>query len=479
MALKRFPDLRSLEQIVAQEVANRGPQAFDELMGETDLSLLQWSWNYTARPDQLAATDDDARITGLIGGRGAGKTRTGGEWIRKRVGRGRKVRIALVGRTAADVRDTMIQGESGILSCFPPSEAPVYTASARRVDFVDGSEALCFSSQEPKQLRGPQFHYGWGDELAAWDLRPDDSNLTAWDNLQLATRLGKRQGIKSQILFTTTPKRLKLLREIFQKAETNDEYSLYNQASTYDNVHLDDNFGAFIRDLYGGTRLSDQEIYGILGGDVEGALWDEALLEEHTINADVGWQGLPLRVVGVDPTTADNPRDECGIVVVGATPRVGNPLKRTGYVLDDRTVYGRPKVWAKAVVEAARDYDAYVVAEDNQGGAMVRDTIHGADPTIKVVLVTSTTSKLMRAEPVAMATQQGRVKFQYRFPELMDQLVTWVPTDNTDESPDRIDAMVHGLTGLVTIAKRRKGSGGTVRVRNLAKGRRLNLRHAS
>ncbi len=472
MPLNRFDDLRSLEQVVAEQVRRHGPDAFDQMMQGVDLDLLPWSWSYTARPDQLAATEDDARVTGLVGGRGAGKTRTGGEWVRKRVGRGRKVRFALVGRTAGDVRDTMIQGESGILACFPPSEMPKYTPTARRIDFVDGSEALCYTAQEPSQLRGPQFHYGWGDEIAAWDLRPDDSGLNAWDNLQFATRLGKYQGIKAQVLFTTTPKRVKMLREIFKKAELDPEYSLYNQASTYDNIHLPDFYQNFVQGLYGGTRLADQEIYGVLGGDVDGALWSEQLIDNHRVDIDPG--KLPIRVVGVDPTTADNPTDEAGIVVVGATPRVGKPLDRTAYVLADRTVFGRPKVWAKAAVDAAHEFDAYIVAEDNQGGAMVRDTIHGIDPRIKVVLVTSTTSKFMRAEPVAMATEQGRVKFLHRHAELEDQLVTWVPTDtNNMDSPDRMDAMVHALTGIVTIAKRKRGSGGTTRVRNYAKGRSL------
>lgn len=457
-----------------QIAAGLDPDQIDELLSEIDAYLLRWSWSYTARPDQLAATIDPARFVGLIGGRGTGKTRMGGEWIRHRVGRGVKYRFALVGRTAADVRDTMVQGESGVLNCFPPSERPKYTPTARRIDFVDGSEALCFTAEVPGQLRGPQFHYAWADELAAWDLRPDDSGLSAWDNLNFATRLGD----SPQILFTTTPKRIKMLRKILEEAKTGNRYSIYNQASTHDNIHLARDYIDDITGLYGGTRLAQQEIHGILSDKVEGAMWDEELIDEHRTYTDPG--KLPIRVVGVDPTTADNPHDECGIVVVGATPKTSPVLKRTGYVLDDRSLLAPPKEWAKVVVKAAKDWDAYVVAEQNQGGAMVRETIHGIDPTIKVVLVTAHLSKKMRAEPVAMATDQGRVKFFRRFPELEDQMTTWVPEDDRkDESPDRIDAMVHGFTGIITLAKKKSGSGGTTRVSNPARGRSLGVTRRS
>lgn len=466
--LKTFDDLRSMEEIAA----GLNPDEIDTLLEEIDAYLLRWSWKWTARPDQLAATSDPARIIGVVGGRGTGKTRTGGEWIRARVGRGHKVRFALVGRTAADVRDTMVQGESGILNVFPPSEAPKYTPTARRVDFVDGSEALCFTAEVPGQLRGPQFHYSWADELAAWDLRPDDSGASAWDNLQFATRLGEQQGLRAQILFTTTPKRIKMLRKILAEAKESSRISIYNQASTHHNIHLARDVIDDLVGLYGGTRLAAQELHGILSDKVEGALWTEELIDEHRTYTDPG--KLPIRVVGVDPSTADNPRDECGIVVVGATPRVGAPLTRTGYVLEDASGLMAPKAWAKRSVELARKWDAYIVAEQNQGGAMVREVIHGIDPNIKVVLVTAHVSKKMRAEPVAMATEQGRVKFFRRFPELEDQMTTWVPEETRhDESPDRIDAMVHAFTGIVTLAKKKSGSGGRAAVSNPARGRTL------
>lgn len=452
-------------------------EQIDEILNDLEVEFLKWSWDYTARPDQLAAClDYMTHIAGLIGGRGSGKTRGGSEWVRKRIGmKGGPRLFALVGRTAADVRDVIIQGPSGLMKVFPPSEAPVYTASTRSVKFWDGSTAICFSAEEPGQLRGPQFHYAWADELAAWDLRPDDSGLNAWDNLVFGTRLKGPNGETPQILFTTTPKRIKLLREMMERAKTDPRLAIYNQASTYDNPHLAKEAVDVVTSIHGGTRLALQEIYGQMSEAVEGALWNEKNIEDNRVWADPG--KLPIRVVGVDPTTAENPGDECGIVVVGATPKEGPPYKRTGYVLDDRTVWGAPSVWAKAVVEAANDWDAEVVAESNQGGVLVRDAIQQIDPSIRVRLVTAKQSKKLRAEPVAMASEQNRVKWFRRFPMLEDQCTTWVQSEDKrgKESPDRIDAMVHAFTGVITVTGKVKTSGGTTRVSNPARGRSLGI----
>lgn len=473
MPVNVLDDLRSLEQ----QVALLPDESIDQLIAEIDAYLLEYSWQWTARADQYAATVDTSRIVGVIGGRGSGKTRTGAEWVRHRINTkppGAHLRFGFVARTAADVRDTMVQGESGILSVFPPSETPTYTASARRVDFVDGSEALMLTAEVPGQIRGPQFHYGWADELAAWDLRPDNSGANAWDNLLFATRLGKREGIKAQILFTTTPKRLKMLREILEKAKAGRRYSVYNQAGTAHNIHLDEEVVADLLGVYGGTRLALQELHGILSDKVEGAMWSEDLLNSERVRTYDDPGKLPIRVIGVDPSTAENPRDECGIIALGATPRQGPVLKRTGYILGDYSGLMPPKKWKEVVVEAALKHDAYVIAEANQGGALVKEVIHGVNPDIKVVLVTASVSKKMRAEPVAMATEQGRLKIFRRYPELEDQMTTWVPDEDT-ESPDRVDALVHAAAGIITIIKKKVGSGGHARVSNPGKGRNLGV----
>lgn len=328
---------------------------------------------------------------------------------------------------------------------------------------------------------GVLVHNSWADELAAWDLRPDDSGTNAWDNLQFATRLGRKQGVKSQVLFTTTPKRIKMLRELLAKARVDREIAIYNQASTFDNIHnLDPEAVRFLMDLYEGTALADQELKGVLSDEVEGAMMTEDEIEVNRLERGYNLGKLPIRVVGVDPSTADNPTDECGIVVVGAAPKSSPVLRRTGYVLEDASMYGAPKKWARRVVEMALKWDAVVRAEQNQGGAMVREVIHGINPEIRVELVTATVSKFARAEPVAMAHQQGRVKWAGRFAELEDQWTTWVPIDNRkDESPDRIDAMVHAFTGVVSLAKKSTRSGGRASSSNPARGRTLDIRTSS
>lgn len=437
--------LLSLEQ----RVALMPPEKRAEFMAGLDLAKLRWSWKWTAMQNQLAATDSEAAVALFLAGRGAGKTRTGAERIRQRVTQTKyKLRIGLVARTAADVRDVMVNGDSGILSVFPKAERPRYIASQRKVEFANGCEALMFTAEEPSQLRGPQFHIAWADELAAWDLRPDDSGLNAWDNLTIATRLELPDGTQPSIFATTTPKKLKLIRELYAEGldPTNKRVDLF-VGKTRDNIHLSSVYLANIEAIYAGSRLAAQELDGEVMMDVEGALWTEDLISDMRIYEPVG--KLPLRVVGVDPTTADRPRDECGIVVVGATSE-SNPVNRTGYVLGDYSMQDTPSKWAAEIVRVAKLWEAPVVAESNQGGAMVREVIKNSPggKDVQVRLVHAKQGKALRAEPVAMAYDQGRVIHNGRFAELEDQMTTWVP-EETAESPDRIDAMVHALTALV------------------------------
>lgn len=430
-----------------QRLALLPPAERAAILDGLDLALLRYSWDWTARPyDQLAATNSKARLILMLAGRGAGKSRTGSEWVRRKVSdkpREQKLRFALVGRTAADVRDVMVQGDSGLLSVFPPSEAPNYIPTARRVDFAEGSMALCFTAEEADQLRGPQFHYTWADELAAWNLKPNDSGLNAWDQAQLATRLGS----DPQIFATTTPKRLKLIRELQKRGvDPNDPTVEIFVASTFENVHLSQTYFDVITGLYAGTRLGAQELFAEILDDVAGALWTETLLEDlRTYTAPSPLP--PRRVVAVDPSVADEPGDECGIIVVGSTAET-RPTDRHGWVLADRSLLASPAVWAHAVVEAAVEYDAIVVAEANQGGAMVREMITNINPALKVRLVHAKVSKKLRAEPVTGVYEQRRVQHVGRFPELEDQMTTWVPSE-TVKSPDRVDALVHGVTALM------------------------------
>jgi phage terminase large subunit-like protein len=444
-----------------QRVALMPPPERQRFLDGLDMRKLRWSWNWTAMPNQLAATESAAAIALFLAGRGAGKTRTGAEKIRRRVTNTKyKLRILLVARTAADVRDVMVNGDSGIMSVFPRHERPRYIASQRRVEFANGCEALMFTAEEPSQLRGPQGHLSWADEVAAWDLRPDDSGLNAWDNLVIATRLPGPDGTEPQIFATTTPKKLPLVRDLYSQGldPNNLRVELFT-GKTRDNVHLSSQYLANLEAIYKGTRLAAQELDAEVMMDVEGALWMEDLLNEMRVYDSVG--KLPLRVVGVDPTTADRPRDECGIVVVGATSQ-SNPVHRTGYVLGDYSMQDTPSKWAAEIVRVAKLWDAPVVAESNQGGAMVREVIKNSPggKDVQVRLVHAKQGKALRAEPVSMAYDQKRVIHNGRFPELEDQMTTWVPGE-TAESPDRVDALVHGLTALVVPQALNAGVGGS------------------
>lgn len=444
------PDYSSSETRLARLSQEEREQALDGI----DPQALQWSWDYKARVDQLQASRSKSPTVLFVGGRGTGKSRTGSEWVRDKIDHkpvGMKLRFALVSRTTADVRDTVIQGDSGLMQVFPPNQKPAYIGHLRIIRFYDGSEGLCFSSQEPSQLRGPQFHYGYADELAAWDHKQDDSGLTSWDNLQIATRLGEAP----QVFASTTPKRVPAIRDLYDRAAKGRGVELVTGASTFDNPYLSAAYMETMLGLYEGTRLSSQELFGILLGDVEGALWAMADIDDRRVDRHP--LDLPLTVIGVDPSVSERPRDECGIVVAMATG-ARSALKRHAYVVADRSVHGPPKKWANAVVDAARAFRAPIVAERNQGGALIREAIHTIDPTIRVRTVHARVSKRLRAEPVVLAYDQGRVHHAGRFMALEDQLTTWVPEESTD-SPDRLDALVYALSALVVPSSYKAGVG--------------------
>lgn len=448
--LEGRPDYRSLETLLAELPVPDREKALEGL----DAQALQWSWNYKGRVDQLEATKSETPTVLYVGGRGTGKSRTGAEWVRDKIDHkpvGLKLRFGLVSRTTADVRDTIINGDSGLMQVFPPNQKPEYIGHLRLIRFYDGSEGLCFSSQEPNQLRGPQFHYSYADELAAWEHKEDDSGLTAWDNLQIATRLGD----SPQVFASTTPRRVPAVQELYEKAKKKAGVHLITGASTFDNPYLSAVYMETMRGLYAGTRLSDQELFGILLGDVEGALWNLEQIKARRVDKP------PLEatkyIVGVDPSVAERPKDECGIIVVRATNEK-SALHRHAYVVDDRTVHGPPSLWARAVVKAAKDYDAPIVAERNQGGDLIRETIHTIDPTLRIRTVHARQNKALRAEPVTLAYDQGRVHHVGRWVALEDQMTTWVPGDKND-SPDRLDALVYALSALVVPSSYKTGIG--------------------
>jgi hypothetical protein len=407
-----------------------------------DMEQVLWDWKMWGRPEQQAP-DGNWNIWIYLAGRGAGKTRSAAEWVReqaKYTTAGQR-RFALVARTAADVRDVIVEGESGIMNVTPPSERPLYEPSKRRLTWPNGNTATCFTADEPDSLRGPQFTHAWGDEVAAWRQTPDAAGMTAFDNLRVGTRLG----LNPQIMVTTTPKRVPLLYSLLDEAKKSNKV-VVSRGSTMDNSgNLSAAYLDTITGVYAGTRLAAQELYGEMLDSIEGALWTAEMLErsrhknfpEHT----------PLRVIGVDPSVAENPRDECGIVVCASTAD-RDLYKRHAWVLEDATILGSPEVWANKVVEMARRWGAPVVAEVNQGGALVRNAINSIDPTIKVFEVHSKHGKALRAEPIVLAYEQDRIHHVGYIAELEDQMTSWIPGE-TSKSPDRVDALVHAMTALL------------------------------
>lgn len=454
---------------IAEQVAELSEEEREAILMDFDMENLKWDWSFWGRPEQIMPNNHDWDIALFLAGRGAGKTRSAAEWIREKAKDTSQgpLRFLLVARTAADVREVIVEGESGILAVTPDGERPEYKPSIRRIIWPNGNQAFCTSADEPDSLRGVQAHYAWGDEIAAWRQTANDSGLTAWDNLRFATRLGTHP----QIMATTTPKRVPLLYSLLKEGDEKGNIHI-TRGSTYDNAgNLAKNTLEGLTGMYGGTREGNQELMGQMLDAVEGALWTDELLIDAQGKAP---QYVPLRIVGVDPSVAENPTDECGIVVVGSSAEP-DLYQRQAYVLEDASVHGAPPVWAERVVAMARKWQCPVVAEVNQGGALVSGVIHNIDPSIKVLEVHARNGKLLRAEPVALAYDQNRVTHVNRahnLDKLETQMTTWMPGE-TRKSPDRIDALVHGLTALLISPPKGYG-GGRVKAKSPA-GRAMGL----
>jgi phage terminase large subunit-like protein len=354
-------------------------------------------------------------------------TRTGAEWVRAEVEAGRRGKWAFVGATSADVRDVMVEGESGILRCASPWCRPHYEPSKRRLTWPNGATATMFSGDEPDQLRGPNRDGAWGDELAKWKY-PQET----WDNLEMVLRAGN----DPRAVVTTTPRPIPVIRELLTDAQT-----VVVRGSTYDNaVNLAPSFLQRILTKYEGTRLGRQELHAEILEDNPAALWQRALLEQHRV---LKAPTLTRIVVGVDPEVSSAEDSAETGIVVAAKGSDGH-----GYVLDDCTFRGTPHQWASAAITAYHKWHAnLLVAETNQGGEMVRQTIQSVDATVPYKGVHASHSKQARAEPVAALYEQGRIHHVGTFGELEDQQCQWVA--GTGPSPDRLDALVWALTELL------------------------------
>lgn len=435
---------------LAEQIAALGDLERAEALEGLEPETLNWNWRFWGRPEQFAP-DCLFNVWLILAGRGFGKTRAGAEWVIEQARAHPGCRIALVGRTAGDVASVMIGGESGIIAASPPDFMPVHKVSHRRVEWPNGSIAETYSAEEPDQIRGPQFHYAWADEAAAWKFVKDASGLNAWDNLRIATRLGETP----QIVATTTPKRTAFMQELLEEADQSHDDVVITRGSTYDNAsNMSKAYFKVITGLYHGTRLGQQELMGIMMDEVEGALWSADLIEHYRVKMAAV---PPLRVVAVDPSVSDSPRDECGIIVVGAS-REKRLEQRHAWVLEDATVHGAPSEWAKAVIAAARKWSCPVVVEKNQGHALLTEVLHAIDPSVKIYPVQAVVGKALRAEPVTLAYDQGRVHHVDFLADLEAQMTGWVPGE-TKKSPDRLDALVHGITALLIKPPRGMGQG--------------------
>jgi phage terminase large subunit-like protein len=337
----------------------------------------------------------------------------------------------------------MVMGESGILAVHHPDERPEYKQHIQTLLWPNGSQALLLSSEAPDSARGPQFHYAVGDEFAAWKTTVDSSGATLFSNLIAATRLGENP----QLLLATTPKRTVVMKKIMDDSKDPAKRVKIITGSTFDNTTLSKNYIDNLVGQYGNSDLAKQELDGMMLEDAEGVVFTQEMLDKARDNTGRP-PYLPLRFVAVDPSVAENPKDECGIMVMGCTQE-RDLTQRQVYVLEDFSVKAGPDVWSKVVVRAAKKWNTkFVVYEKNQGGALIQMAINAVDDELKTFPVVATRGKQTRAEPVVIAMQQGRVRFNGYMAELEDQCLFWDP-ESSRYSPDRMDAMVWGVTAAV------------------------------
>jgi phage terminase large subunit-like protein len=388
--------------------------------------VARYRWTLHARPAQQTPPGEWL-VWLILAGRGFGKTRTGAEETRRVATRGITSHIALVGDTPADVRDVMIEGESGILAVSPKSERPQWNPSIRRLTWPNGVKATTYSSWNFDELRGPQHGYAWCDELCKWKYPRE-----TWDMLMLGLRLGALP----RAVVTTTPKAIPVLREIMASPGT-----VVTRGTTYDNLsNLAPAFRERVLQRYEGTRLGRQELNAEILEDAEGALWSREWIEAGRVSIV---PALRRVAVAVDPAaTSTETADEAGIV--GAAVGQDGDL----YVLDDRTLRTTPLGWAQEAVALYHKLKAdRLVGEVNNGGEMVELTIRTVDRNVAYRAVHASRGKQTRAEPVAALYEQGRAHHVGTFPDLEDEMCQWVPGQGA--SPNRVDALVWAATDLL------------------------------
>jgi phage terminase large subunit-like protein len=395
-----------------------------ESLSSCEAEALLYTWSEWVRDNQRPPEGDWATWL-ILAGRGFGKTRVGSETVRRWVQDFPFVN--LIGATSDDARDIMIEGESGILAICPRQERPEYLPSKRCLAWPNGARSLIFTADEPERLRGKQHMKLWCDELGSW-RRPEAF---------AQAMLGLRLGALPQAVVTTTPKPVKLIRELMADIGT-----VTTRGSTYDNRgHLAPGFFARIINRYEGTRLGRQELNAELLDDVEGALWSGELIEAARVRKAPDMARI---VVAIDPaTTSGEDSDETGIVVAG------RGVDGHAYVLRDLSCRLSSNGWGNRAINAYREFRAdRIVAEVNNGGDLVEDVIRVIDRNISYKAVHASRGKVVRAEPISALYEQKRAHHVGLFAELETQMCSFV-TDNFDGSPDRVDALVWALTELM------------------------------
>ncbi len=407
-------------------------------LSEEERQDFRWNWNLWARQEQLPPSGD-WHIWLICAGRGFGKTRAGAEWVRSVAWQNSGARIALIGASLAEVRAVMVEGESGILAISPPHRRPQFEPSLRQLRWENGARATLYSAADPESLRGPQHSHAWCDEIGKWD-NASDRAIRTWDNLLMGLRLGERP----RALATTTPRAVPLIQRLM-RGETQGHVAVSRGSMFQNGSHLPPQFIIEMNRQFGGTALGRQELNGELLTEVDGALWTRSLIETCR---ETGVPGAMTRIViGVDPPASAH-GDACGIVVAGLA-EAGH-----GVVLADCSVEKpSPEKWARAVANAAEIWSAdRVVAEANQGGAMVGSVLRAANIALPIKLVHASKGKIARAEPVAALYETSRVRHAEAFAKLEDEmcgLMAGGTYEGPGRSPDRADALVWALSELM------------------------------
>lgn len=454
----------------------------DRLLAEPDLleyatdderaALTEWleaklyDWTLQARPDQLPPVGEWL-VWLILAGRGWGKTRTGAEWAKDKA-KLPDQRIALVGATLDDVRDTMVEGESGLLSVLPHtllrggSRDTAWNRSLGELYLANGTKFKGYSAERPDKLRGPQHHAAWCDEPMSWKDagHGPDAEDTTWSNLMLGLRLGDNP----QCVVTGTPKPRRLL--IGAKGKPGimaQPGTQVTTGSTYDNLeNLAPTFKAQILAKYEGTRTGRQELLAEILTDIEGALWSLLAIDDRRCSPDVVGD-LSRIVVAVDPAvTSGDESDETGIIAAGVCDPGWCPVcgvlqdgVRHGFILADESCRVSPDQWCRRAVDLHdRVAGDCIVAEVNNGGDLVETVLRTVDVGVPYRKVTASRGKRTRAEPIAALYEQGRVHHVGTFSELEDQMCSWTP--DSGESPDRMDALVWCLTDLLVEPPKRR-----------------------